>query len=142
MAQNEWWAADVKAASGATPQGRKAAADVSQSEASAASSASSAERNRALTPADKRLREAQAAALEQKNKENVAKQEKDATAAKTKASIYQEDTNNVLQKIAEARRLVSRWSTGWGSYLSGIPETDARALKGLLGPNGTISSQI
>lgn len=120
----------------------KEAADIGQKEASAASSASSAERNRALTPADKRLREAQAAALEQKNKENIAKQEKAATAAKTKASMYQEDTNNVLQKIAEARRLVSQWSTGWGSYLSGIPETDARALKGLLGPNGTISSQI
>lgn len=113
-----------------------------EEEANIANKGATTQRTQVLTPADLRLREAQAAALEDKNKQNKAKQEAAATAAKTKASIYQEDTNNVLQKIAEARRLVSRWSTGWGSYLSGIPETDARALKGLLGPNGTISSQI
>lgn len=114
---------------------RKTEADIGSTEAGT-------KRTTELTPLDKRLRAAQVRALEAKNKAGKAKEAAAETAAKTKASMYQEDTNNVLQRIAEARRLVSKWSTGWGSMLSGIPETDARALKGLLGPNGTISAQV
>lgn len=127
---------------GKTTKERQTEATIGSSEASAASSAASAARSRELTPADKRLREAQATALERKNEEAARKQQAAATAAETKAAMSQEDVNNVLQKIAEARRLVSKWSTGWGSYLSGIPQTDARALKGLLGPEGVISANV
>lgn len=104
--------------------------------------AAATNRTNVLTPADLRLREAQAIALEEKNRKNKQAQDAAGRAATTKASMSQEDVNGVLQKIAEARRMVSGWSTGWGSMLSGIPETQARELKGLLGPEGTISSQI
>lgn len=139
----DWLKAYSKpSAPASTVQERKAGADIAQSGASAAASAASANRTNVLTPADKRLREAQADALERKNEEAAAKEKRAATAAATKAAMSQEDVNNVLQKIAEARRLVSKWSTGWGSYLSAVPETDARALKGLLGPEGVISANV
>lgn len=99
-------------------------------------------RTNVLTPADLRLREEQVAALEEKRRKGKLAEEAATRAAATKASMAQEDVNNVLQKIAEARRMVSGWSTGWGSMLSGIPETQARELKGLLGPEGVISSQV
>lgn len=107
-----------------------------------AAKGASTTRTTELTPLDKRLRAAQAAALEEKLRKDKQAAATAATAAKTKANMAQEDVNNVLQKIAEARRLVSNWSTGWGSMLSGIPESQARELKGLLGPEGVISSQV
>lgn len=113
-----------------------------EEQANIANKGASTARTTELTPVDKRLRAAQAAAQEEKNRQAAEKRSSAATAAKTKASMSQEDVNNVLSKIAEARRLVSKWSTGWGSYLSGIPETDARALKGLLGPEGVISANV
>jgi len=120
----------------------KERADIGQSGASAAASSASAGRTTALTPEDVRLRKAQATALEEKNRQNKIAREAAQRASKVKAGMTQEDVNNVLGKIAEARRLVSGWSTGWGSYLAGLPETEARSLKGLLGPEGTISSQV
>ena len=45
MAQNEWWAADVKAASALIPQERKSAADVKSTQVST-------ERTETLTPLD------------------------------------------------------------------------------------------
>lgn len=107
-----------------------------------AAKGASTNRTQVLTPADLRLREAQAAALEARLRKEKEAAAAAATAAKTKAKLAQDDVNNVLQKIAEARRLVSEWSTGYGSYLSGLPKTQARSLKGLLGPEGTISSQV
>lgn len=110
--------------------------------AATAQAQAGATRTTVLTPEDVRLRKAQADALEEKNRREKAQRDAAKRATKTKAAITEADVNNVLAKIAEARRLVSGWSTGWGSYLSGIPETQARSLKGLLGPEGTISSQV
>lgn len=119
----------------ATPEQVKQAAQTAGTQAST-------QRTQALTPADVRLREAQAAAQEAKNKADEAKRDAAAKAAKNKATSTQERVNVVLRKLAEARRLVSRWSTGWGSYLSGIPETDAREIKSLIGPEGTVGAQV
>jgi hypothetical protein len=112
-----------------------AAADVSQSQASAASSQASAARTTALTPEE--LRKIQ---LENEATEAAAAAAR--RAAGTKAASDTEAVNNILERIAEARRLVSGWSTGFGSYLGDIPTTQARSLKGLLGPEGTISANI
>lgn len=118
-----------------TPEERKSEAGVASTEAGTA-------RTTALTPLEIRLRKLQADALERRAKADVAKQEAAATAAKVSAQSTQEDTNRILAKLAEARRLVSGWSTGWGSYLSALPETQARALRGMLGPDGTIGANV
>jgi len=64
MAQNEWWAADVQAASGRTPQERKVGADIEQSGASSGQSRASTKRTLELLPAEKREAEAKATKAE------------------------------------------------------------------------------
>ena len=123
----------AEAEAGVAPEAART--DVRQKAGSAASSEASAARTVALTPEELRQ-------LQLKNEQT----ERDIAAAKraagTKAASETEAVNNILERIAEARRLVSGWSTGFGSYLGDIPTTQARSLKGLLGPEGTISANI
>lgn len=50
-----------------------------------------------------------------------------------------EDSQLAVDTINEARNLVSGWSTGYGSLLSGMPNSDARRLQGKL---DTIKSNL
>jgi multidrug efflux pump subunit AcrA (membrane-fusion protein) len=116
-----------------------AAADVSQTQASAASSRATAGRIETLTPLEAEDKQLDIQAKADKAAREAAAR---AAAARAKATQAQERINTVLEKLAQARRLVSNFSTGYGSLLSGLPTTDARSLKGILGPEGTIGSQI
>lgn len=51
----------------------------------------------------------------------------------------QEDAMIAVDTVAEAKNLVSGWSTGYGSLLSALPMTDARKLQGKL---DTIKSNL
>jgi hypothetical protein len=66
-------------------------------------------------------------AAEAKTKEEAAVRAAEATAAGA-----EESARIVTDAIAKAKGLVSPTSTGFGSLLSGIPTTDARALEGQL----------
>ena len=73
--------------------------------------------------------------------------QKERTAVKDERAIglaRQEKLNSsddVLQQINMARRLISGWSTGVGhSLLSGVPTSDARALNSILGPDGPVAA--
>ncbi len=116
-----------------------AAADVGQKQASAASSKATAGRIETLTPLEAAEKQFDIQAKQDKADRDAAAR---AAAAQAKATQAQERINTVLEKLAQARRLVSNFSTGYGSLLSGLPTTDARSLKSILGPEGTIGSQI
>ena len=66
-------------------------------------------------------------AAEAKTKEEAA-----ARAIESTAAGAEESARIVTGAIAKAKKLVSPTSTGFGSMLSGIPTTDARALEGQL----------
>lgn len=133
--QDEWWAADVAAASGRTPESRKADADLVQKGASAASSEATARRTTELTPLE---------VAEKKNKLEEAARKKRAAdkAAKNVQFRLREDTNETLNAIKQARALATNWSTGWGSLLRGIPTTEALDLDAIIGPEGPLGAKI
>ena len=64
--------------------------------------------------------------------EAKAKEEAAVRAAEATAAGAEESARIVSGAITKAKGLVSRTSTGFGSLLSGIPTTDARALEGQL----------
>jgi hypothetical protein len=64
--------------------------------------------------------------------EAKAKEEAAVRAAEATAAGAEESARIVNGAITKAKGLVSRTSTGFGSLLSGIPTTDARALEGQL----------
>lgn len=64
--------------------------------------------------------------------EAKAKEEAAARAVESTAAGAEESARIVTGAIAKAKKLVSPTSTGFGSLLSGIPTTDARALEGQL----------
>jgi hypothetical protein len=64
--------------------------------------------------------------------EAKAKEEAAVRAAEATAAGAEESARIVTDAITKAKGLVSRKSTGFGSLLSGIPTTDARALEGQL----------
>jgi hypothetical protein len=75
--------------------------------------------------------------IEQTKEERIAaeakaKEEAAVRAAEATAAGAEESARIVNGAITKAKGLVSRTSTGFGSLLSGIPTTDARALEGQL----------
>jgi len=64
--------------------------------------------------------------------EDKAKKEAAARAVEATAAGAEESARIVTDAIAKAKKLVSPTSTGFGSLLSGIPTSDARALEGQL----------
>jgi len=121
---------------------RESAAELEQKGASAAKSGAETVTEEQTRPAKVRKGEAEATQAEIEVEEATARQRAAVEAARKKAATTQEDVNLVLRKLSEARKKVSGWSTGWGSYLRALPETQARTLYGILGPEGTVSSRI
>ncbi len=135
MAKN-WWD-DLPDAPGAKPtvQEREKEAGIVQSGASAESATATAAKTRALLPADVRKALADAEAAEAKNKTEAADR---ARAKDAKQFALTEDTDNMLSALARARAVVG--SGGWGQAFRGIPETDAKTLFAMLGPEGPVAS--
>lgn len=147
--QNEWWARDVAAASGQTPQEKKAAADIVQSgasaqasQASAASSAATAEEKRAKMPytvrkaaADAALAEANAA----KAQVAIEKLRKLGTSfpPPEKLPEARELLLMEIRNLAEAKDLSKTMfgASGVGSGVTGrFAGTPAATVKGILQP--------
>lgn len=149
MAQNEWWAGDVQAASGQTPQGRKAAADIGQSEASAASSrasaassAASAERTRTLTPLQARKEEALAtkAELDAEKLQLALDKARAQLSGRPAPADLEEARKQVrmeLEAAVEAKRLSREMFGGSGlghSLTAGLSGSPAASVSSLLKP--------
>lgn len=123
-------------------------ANIGQSEASAASAGASAAETAVDTSIKQATSEAavrEAFARARKAEQEVEKGDREAaTDARAKKLTRQEKFNtsdDVLQQIAMARRLISGWSTGVGhSLLSSVPTSDARALNSILGPEGPVAA--
>lgn len=142
MAQNEWWAADVKAASGQTPQGRKTAADIGQSEASAASSAASAERTRQLTPVQVRKEKALAEKAELDAEKirlamDKARAQLSGRPAPADLEEARKQVRTELEAAVEAKRLSREMFGGSGlgySLTAGLSGSPAASVSSLLKP--------
>lgn len=146
---NEWWADDLAAAeAGNAPQVREQEADIGQKQASAASSQASAaetaldtETSRQVQPAtvQEAFARARKAQLDVEGTERKA--EKEARAERLGKVGGAQQADDVLQQLAKARSLLSRWSTSWGhALLKDIPGTEARALNSILGKDGPIAA--
>lgn len=69
-------------------------------------------------------------ALAEKQEEKTA----DASATETKSIRDRLKYGNILETIQKARNIAARGGVGWGSLLSSMPATDARALKAAIAP--------
>lgn len=140
--QDEWWAADVAAASGRTPESRKADADLVQKGASARSSAATAAEKEATLPSTVREGKAKATIAEIKAEQAKIALEKAKVMMQglppvEKLSEAQRAVLVELRNLAKAQELSKSMfgATGLGqtttSYFSGSP---AKTVEGLLLP--------
>lgn len=136
MAQDTSWMDKYRVGGPTLPEQAKAA-DLDNTRVDTGKKAVDTERTRQLTPAEvaKAFTDAKAADFKLSSE-----QEDRAKAKRTKAFNLSQDTDNVLAALSQARSLVSGWSTGWGSTLRSIPETDARSLYAIFGPNGPVAA--
>lgn len=122
--------------------------DIRQGNASASASGASAEETAVDTATKRELQPAtvrEAFAKARGAELATGKAEREAASESRAKRLERYDraltTDNVLQQLAQARALVSRWSTGWGNtLLQNVPATEARALRSILGPDGPVAA--
>lgn len=118
-----------------TPVDPTAPYEAPQARANVERTQTQTEIDRAKAPAEIRQAQAGATQAEAEAEQTVRETQRVASAEQQKATRQAFRTESILQAIREARNIVrSRGGVGWSSLLSGLPETDAKALKTAVDP--------